>query len=63
MTDSWQKLGDVTTKIVDKLAPITFSVPLQGSLAAALKKEATKAGRKPETIIAEAVRHYLGDAA
>jgi hypothetical protein len=63
VTDSWQKLGDITAKIVDKLKPVTFSVPLQGPLAAALKEEATKTGNKPETIIAEAVRVYMGDAA
>jgi len=63
MTDAWQKFGDVTARIVDRLAPITFSVSLQGPLAAALREEATKAGRKPETLIAEAVRAYMGDAA
>lgn len=63
MTDTWQKLGDITAKITDKLSPITFHVPLHGPLAAALKQEATKAGHKPETLIAEAVRVYLGDAA
>ena len=62
MTDNWQKLGDVAAKITDRLSPITFSVPLQGSLAAALKKEASKVGSKPETLIAECVRAYLGDA-
>lgn len=59
----WQKLGDVTARIVDNLKPITFSVPLQGSLAAAVRAEAEKSGNKPETIIAEAVRSYMGDAA
>jgi hypothetical protein len=63
MTDTWQKLGDVTARILDRLAPVGFSVTLQGTLAAALKEEATKAGKKPETIIAEAVRAYMGDAA
>jgi hypothetical protein len=63
MTDNWQKLGDITARIVDKLAPVPFEVTLQGSLADALKKEAARAGRKPETIIAEAVRAYMGDAA
>lgn len=61
--DSWQKLGDITVRIVDKLALVTFVVPLQGSLAAALEQEASKTGNKPETIIAEAVRAYMGDAA
>lgn len=59
----WQKLGDITARIVDDLKPVTFSVPLQGTLAAALKEEAAKSGNKPETIIAEAVRAYMGDAA
>jgi hypothetical protein len=61
--DSWQKLGDITASLVERLKPVTFSVPLQGSLAAALKEEATKAGSRPEVIIAEAVRAYMGDAA
>lgn len=61
--DSWQKLGDITARIVDQLKPVTFSVPLQGSLAAAVRAEAEKSGSKPETIIAEAVLSYMGDAA
>ena len=60
---SWQKLGDITARIVDELEPETFSVPLHGPLAAALRAEARKTGNKPETIIAEAVRSYMGDAA
>jgi len=63
VTDSWHKLGDVTARIVDKLKPVTFQVPLQGPLAAAVCVEAGKSGNKPETIIAEAVRAYMGDAA
>lgn len=63
MIDTWQKLGDITAVIIDRLQPVTFSVPLQGSLAAALKEEATKAAQKPETLIAEAVRAWMGDAA
>ena len=62
MTDTWQKLGDVTAKITDRLQPVTFSVPLQGTLAVALIVEATKSGNKPEVIIAEALRAYMGDA-
>jgi hypothetical protein len=61
--DHWQKLGTVTARIVDKLAPVTFSVPLHGPLAAALKEEAAKSGNRPETLIAEAVRVWMGDAA
>ena len=63
MTDTWQKLSDITAKIIEPLSPVTFSVPLHGPLAAALKEEATRAGRKPETLIAEAVRAWMGDAA
>lgn len=63
MTDNWQKLGDVTARIVDRLKPETFAVPLNGPLAAAVRKEAKRLGNKEETIIAEAVRSYLGDAA
>lgn len=61
MTDRWQKLGDITARITDKLAPVTFIIPLQGSLAVALYAEAMKTGNKPETIVAEAVRAYMGD--
>jgi hypothetical protein len=63
VTDSWQKLGDVTARIVDSLKPVTFSVPLQGPLAAAVRKEAKRLGNKEETIILEAIRSYLGEEA
>jgi hypothetical protein len=63
MIDTWQKLSDITSRVVEPLAPITFHVPIHGPLAAALKAEADKSGNKPETIIAEAVRAYMGDAA
>ena len=55
MTDNWQSLGSVTARIVERLRPTeTFSVPLQGTLADAVRREAAKSGNKPETIIAEA---------
>ena len=63
MTDTWQKLGDITARITNTLAPVPFTVELQGSLAVALRAEAIKSGNKPETLIAEAVRAYMGDAA
>ena len=63
MTDSWQKLGDITAPIIKKLAPVTFSVDLNGPLAEAVRREAKRLGNKEATIIAEAVRSYLGDAA
>lgn len=63
MTDSWKSLGEITAKITDSLLPVTFSVPLHGPLAVAVKEEAAKVGSKPETLIAEAVRAYMGDAA
>lgn len=61
MTDTWQKLGDITAKITDRLSPVTFHVPLHGPLAAALQEEASKAGTRPEVLIAEAVRCYMGE--
>ena len=61
--DNWQKLGDVTANIVERLRPVLFSVTLQATLAEALKKEAADVRCKPETLIAEAVRAYFGDAA
>ena len=63
MTDNWQSLGSITARIVDRLKPETFSVTLQGPLASAVVKEAIRHNIKPETIIAEAVRSYMGDAA
>jgi hypothetical protein len=63
VTDNWQSIGSVAARIVDRLKPETFSVPLQGPLAGAVRREAEKSGNKPETIIAEAVRAYMGDAA
>lgn len=61
--NSWTKLGEITARITDRLAPVVFTVPIQGSLAVALMAEAMKTGNKPETVIAEAVRAYMGDAA
>lgn len=61
MTDTWQKLDAITSRVLEKLSPVTFHVPLHGPLAAALKEEATKAGTKPETLIAEAVRAWMGE--
>lgn len=63
MSDNWQSLGSVTARIVERLQPQTFSVPLHHSLAEALRREAGRTDISPETLIAEAVRYYLGDAA
>lgn len=63
MTDNWQKLGDVVERITDRLAPVVINVELAGPVAVALYAEAMKSGIKPETLAAEAVRSYLGDAA
>lgn len=60
MTDNWQKLGDITKRITGRLAPVSFIVPLQGELAVAVYAEAMRSGVKPETIIAESVRAYMG---
>lgn len=61
--DTWQKLGDITARVTNRLAPVVFTVEINGPLAVALCAEAMKTGNKPETIIAEAVRSYMGDAA
>lgn len=64
MTDTWQSIGSVAARIVERIKPVeTFEVPLQGTLADAVRREAAKSGHKPETLIAEAVRFYMGDAA
>ncbi len=46
----WQKLGDFTTRIIDRLDPIPFSIVLDGPLGAAVKREAKRSGNKAETI-------------
>jgi hypothetical protein len=58
---SKKNLAEITARIKDTLAPVTFIVPLQGTLALAVYVEAMENGHKPETIIAEAVRAYMGD--
>lgn len=62
MTDNWQPIGAIAARIVERLQPQIFSVPLQPSLAEALRREAGRTDISPETLIAEAVRHYMGDA-
>lgn len=47
---------------VDHLAPVTFIVPVQGSLAVHLYYYAAENGITAETVIAEALRAYMGDA-
>ena len=61
MSDNWEKLGDITERVKDKLAPVTFMVPLSGPLALAVFKEAMQTKIQPETIIREAVRAYMGE--
>lgn len=51
-----------TLERVEHLAPVTFIVPVQGSLAVHLFSYAMQNKVKPETIVAEALRAYLGDA-
>lgn len=63
MTDNWQSFGAIASRLVDKLAPVSFAVTLTRPIAEAVRKEAKRSGNKEETIIAEAVRSYLGDAA
>ena len=61
--DNWQSLGSIADRVVKKIEPERFSVPLAPDLAGAVRREAGKYGNAPETIIAEAVRAYFGDAA
>lgn len=60
--DTWQKLGEVTERITNRLGPVTFTVELDGPVAVALFAHAMKTHTKPEVIIAESARAYLGDA-
>lgn len=46
---------------IPRLAPVTYYVPLQGTLAVALERYAMDEGVHAETIIAEAIRSYLGE--
>lgn len=56
----WQTLGGAAARVVNRLYPQGFSIVLQGELAAAVKKEAARTGTTSETVIAEAVRAYVG---
>jgi hypothetical protein len=47
---------------IDHLAPVIFMVPVQGTLAVHLSSYALENHITPETVIAEALRAYLGDA-
>ncbi len=53
-------LEEILERIPD-LAPVTFMVPIQGTLAVYLIACANAEGCKPETLVAEAVRAYFGD--
>ena len=61
MADTFSKLPEIKKRI-GNLAPVVFFVPIDGPIAVALYVEAMKSGNKVETIIAECVRAYLGDA-
>ncbi len=63
MTDTFEKLSDITKRITDRLEPVRFEIHLNGPLAVKLFEEATKSGNRAETLIAEAVRAYFGEAA
>jgi hypothetical protein len=63
MTDSFEKLSDITKRITGRLAPVTFMVRVDGTLAVVVMAEAAKCNILPETLIAEALRCYMGDAA
>lgn len=63
MTDNRQRLDEITRRITGRLAPVTFIVPIEGTLAVALYDHAGKTGHRAETIIAEALRAYMGDGA
>jgi hypothetical protein len=53
---------DALLERIPDLAPVTYIVRLQGTLAVSLECYAMDEGIHAETIIAEAVRAYLGDA-
>jgi hypothetical protein len=47
---------------IPRLAPVMYIVNVQGTLAVALERYAMDQGVNAETIIAEALRSYMGDA-
>lgn len=53
--------GAEVIKRAGQLAPVTYILKLQGSLAIALERFAMDEGVNAETIVAEAIRAYLGD--
>ena len=61
MTEHNPKLKEVLDR-VDHLAPVVFIVPVQGSLAVHLFSYAMECNVDPATVIAEALRCYMGDA-
>lgn len=46
---------------IPKLAPVTYMVSVQGTVAVALERYAMDQGVRSDTVIAEALRAYLGD--
>jgi hypothetical protein len=56
-----ENLDKVLTRI-PRLAPVMYIVNVQGTLAVALERYAMDQGVNAETIIAEALRSYMGDA-
>lgn len=56
------KADKVIARAAPHLAPVTYIVRLHGGIAVALEHYAMEAGFNAETIIAEAVRAYIGDA-
>jgi hypothetical protein len=56
-----ENLDKVLTRI-PTLAPVMYIVNVQGTLAVALERYAMDQGVNAETIIAEALRSYMGDA-
>jgi hypothetical protein len=60
---SWQKLGDVAQDVVRRVDPKVFIVTVRSDIAVKVEAYAASQHVKPETIIAEAVAAYMGDAA
>lgn len=60
---NFQRLDEITRRITDRLAPVHYMVKVSGPVAVRLEAYAQEQGNNAETIIAEAVRAYVGDAA
>lgn len=56
-----RRIKEIVARTEGGLAPVIFTVPVNGPVAVALFTEAVRTGWQAETLINEALRVYLGD--